>query len=112
MKWVQLHPRAHIEMLGFIPEFLDEDDPRPAKEQFDDRYVGGWNAMPGFSVITKNGRMASFKNPPLLKYPGDPPMLPLFLTKLEHSNEMIVVYEHAWVLIVRRDGTWEAARMD
>lgn len=112
MKWVQLHPRAHLEQLGFLPEFLDEDDPRPAAEQFHANYGhgGGWNPMPGFSVITRNGGMASIKNPPLLKYPGDPPLVPLFLTKLR--DEVIVVYDRSFVLIVRKDGTWEAARMD
>lgn len=106
MMWAQLNPNAHIDMLGFIPEFLEEDDPRPAKEQFNDRYGfgGGWQPMPGFQLLEGANGMIR------LKYPGDPVMSPLFMTKLR--DEMIVVYEHAFVLILRKDGTWEVARMD
>lgn len=108
LKWKRLDSRAHAEQLGFIPEFLDENDPRPAVEQFNDRYGfgGGWNPMPGFKLVNFPPGPGNFR----LKYEGDPPMAPLFLTKLR--DEMILVFEHSWVLIVRKDGTWEAARMD
>lgn len=33
--------------LGYIPYFLSENDQRPAKEQFVERYVGGWHPLRG-----------------------------------------------------------------
>jgi hypothetical protein len=32
---------------GLIPGFLDERDPRPAKEQIAEKYLGGWLPLPG-----------------------------------------------------------------
>jgi hypothetical protein len=36
-----LHPRCTPDHVGFIPTFLDTDDPRPAREQFQERNVYG-----------------------------------------------------------------------
>ena len=33
LNWKLLHPQA-ADMLGYIPSFIYEDDPRSAKEQF------------------------------------------------------------------------------
>lgn len=41
MVWKMLHPRMTYEMLGLLPEFLTEHDPRPAREQFDKNYRHG-----------------------------------------------------------------------
>lgn len=100
MIWRQMHPRANLEMLGFIPSFLDENDPRPAREQFNANYVGGWYPFTGFKLWSDER----------LKYPEDPPLQPLFRTSLR--DEEIIVYEYAWVLIRQTDGSWEVARMD
>jgi hypothetical protein len=91
-------------MLGYIPGFIHEDDPRPAKEQLNANYAhgGGWFPMTGFIVVDRD----SMK----LKYPGDPAMTPLYSAKLR--EEEIYVYSHAWVVIVQKDGSWEMARMD
>jgi hypothetical protein len=69
--WVLLQYGEHQtrpEDLGFLPMFLDPNDPRPAKEQLHENYQhgGGWHSMPGFSIGDDLE----------LCYPGDPPMQP------------------------------------
>lgn len=100
MLWRSVHPRAHINLLGFLPQFVSTDDPRPAREQFDANYVGGWCPMEGFSL---DGDLLCYD-------PKDPPLKPLFFTRLR--DEDIIVYENAWVVIRQQDGSWEVARMD
>lgn len=92
-----------IASLGHLPEFVFPDDPRPAWEQFNERYVfGGWNPMlPGKWRLDQND---------YLHYPGDPVMEPIAYAMLR--DEKILVYPYAWVCIVQRDGSFSAARMD
>lgn len=99
MVWT-LFRGTHPEVLGFIPSFLDPDDPRPAAEQFNARYIAGWHPFEGFTLLG-NGD---------LKYTGDPPLHPLAMTNLR--DEQITFYEYAWVMIMQPDGSWEVARMD
>ena len=88
--------------VGYIPTFLDMDDERPAREQFNERYVyGGWRPQSGFQ---KGNRRYS------LSYPGDPELHPLAVTALR--NEIIMIYRHGYVAIWQKDGTFEACRMD
>jgi len=98
-----LHPRATPEHVGLIPSFLVESDPRPAHEQFHERYSygGGWFPMKGFK-----------RNPQtnVLSYPGDPPLRPI--ARIKFRQELILIYEHAIVAIIQPDGTFSAARMD
>jgi hypothetical protein len=87
---------------GFIPSFLDADDPRPAREQFNERYIGGWRPAPprlGFDFDTVT-----------LTYPGDPPMKPI--SAMQFRTEWVLLFPSSWVLILQRDGSWEVARMD
>jgi hypothetical protein len=102
LAWERLHPQATTAMLGYIPEFLNDRDPRPAREQFNTGYAfaGGWTPFHGHTILL-NGA---------LKYPGDPPMRALFQTKLH--DETVRVYEHAWVVIIQKDGSFEVCRMD
>ena len=88
-----------IEELGFLPEFLDEDDPRSAREQFNANYVGGWGPMSGFLL-----------DGACLVYPGDPPLRPIGYTTLR--DEVVVFYPYAFVMVKQPDGTFEATRMD
>ena len=44
---------------GLIPSFLDLDDPRPAREQFNERYVAGWNKFEGFTFDADQGTLNS-----------------------------------------------------
>lgn len=89
-----------IDELGFLPAFLNEEDPRPAGEQFNTNYVGGWNPFPGFTM-TEDGA---------LQYPEDPPLIPIGCTTLR--DEVILFYPYAFVAIKQHDGSFEAARMD
>lgn len=96
---------ADANYVGFIPTFLDTDDPRPAAKQFQERYeYGGWRAQSGF-IKDPNGR-------PILHYPGDPPLKPIAVMVLPTTNETIFVYLHGYVAIFQEDGSFEACRMD
>ena len=35
---------------GYIPTFLNENDPRSTIEQLDDGYISGWNKFDGFTL--------------------------------------------------------------
>lgn len=99
---VLIHQRCTPFDVGFIPTFLDTDDPRPAKEQFAERYVwGGWRHQEGF---TKGVRRYS------LQFPGDPEMAPIAAMQLR--DETIMIYDHGYVAIWQPDGSFEACRLD
>lgn len=102
MRFKLLHPLINHGHLGWIPTFLDADDPRSAKEQLDSNYQhgGGWHPMRGFAMGDGH----------VIAYPGDPPLHPIAEAKLR--DELILIYRHAWVAIVQKDGTHEVARMD
>jgi hypothetical protein len=103
MTWVLRHPKATFQMLGYIPSFFSESDPRPAREQIDSayKYGGGWHPFTGFKMLPDGS----------LKYPKDPP-LPLLAESILHNEEIIRFYSHSWVAIVQLDGTFETARID
>jgi hypothetical protein len=95
-----LPPEEALALLGYIPDFLDETDPRPAKEQIDDRYIGGWMPQPGWTI----GPDGSFR------YPGDPPMVPQ--VSIEFNGELLLLLRYSFLAIVQRDGSFEVARLD
>lgn len=98
--------RDAIAALGFIPVFVFEADPRPAHEQFNERYIfGGWNPM----LPSKHGGWKLDQND-YLHYPGDPPFAPFAYAMLR--DEKIIVYPCSLVCIVQRDGSFSVARMD
>jgi hypothetical protein len=101
MEWEMMHPLVRDEHLGYIPSFLKLEDERPAKEQFQERYWPGWHPFTGFKMDPKTYE---------LRYPGDPAYKPLASTMLR--DEKVLVYNHAWVAIVQKDGSYEIARMD
>jgi hypothetical protein len=102
MAWV-FHRGCRLGDLGLIPSFLRSDDPRPAREQLADGYgfAGGWSPMRGFKL----GEGAQS-----LLYPEDPPLPVLAETCLR--DEIIRVYECAWVAVFQPDGSFEVARMN
>lgn len=102
MLWHPKHPNASIDMLGFLPDFLNNADPRSARDQLASAYVhgGGWSPFQGFTML-RDGN---------LQYTGDPVVLLLWETKLR--DETVRFYECAWVAIVQPDGQFEVARMD
>jgi hypothetical protein len=90
-----------IEDWGLIPAFLDDNDPRPAREQFNARYIAGWQPFDGFTMNPETY---------VLSYTGDPPLEPLSTLLFRH--EVILIYPYSWVAIVQPDGAWEVCRMD
>ena len=86
---------------GLIPSFLDTSDPRPAAEQFNAHYIGGWRPFEGFTFDNKAGT---------LTYPGDPPYK--VMSCLLFRDEIILLFPSSWVLILQHDGTWQVCRMD
>lgn len=92
-----------LEYLGLIPFMISENDPRPAREQFDENYQhgGGWKSFKGFEMLS-NGDM---------QYDGDftPTRL---VAEAQFRNEVIRLYESSWVAIVQQDGSFEVSRMD
>lgn len=102
--WQQLHERASIEThLGYIPSFLDGKSDLPAAQQITANYpFGGWMPFQGFKMLPDGN----------LSYPSDPPTQALWQTHLPKTGEIVTVYEHAWVQIMQKDGTWEVARLD
>lgn len=99
--WVVIHPKATVDMLGLVPMFLLDNDPRPAREQFDERYhFGGWRPISGFEMWENE----------FIKFPEDPELPPLLERKLR--DERIVMYPNALFAIIQPDGSFEIARMD
>lgn len=90
---------------GYIPWFLDEDDPRPAKEQINQNYISGWNEFEGFILH-------DWKKPDraYLSYPDDPPMREKSRAKLR--DETLILFQSDWFAIVQPDGTFNVARLD
>jgi hypothetical protein len=101
-----IHPKATRDHCGLIPFMIDPDDPRPAKEQFNENYQhgGGWHSLSGFTL----GDEQEGEN--VLKYPGDPslhPIAEIFLRK-----EQILIYEYGLVAVIQPDRSFEVCRMD
>jgi hypothetical protein len=103
-----LHPDVGPDVFGEVPEFLDPTDPRPAREQFNERYAhgGGWRPMKGWRLSKDNVLQYSYGD----SGGEEPPLRPLAQTKLR--KELIVLYEHSWVAIIQEDRTFEVSRMD
>jgi hypothetical protein len=102
MVWELLHSKMTPEHLGLLPGMLDDMDPRPAKDQFNESYThgGGWRPFKGHKLQSNNS----------LTYPGDPPLYPL--ARLQFRDELILFYLGSWVAIIQPDRTYEVCRMD
>jgi hypothetical protein len=98
--------KGHPDRLGLLPMMLDTDDPRSATEQLHAAYShgGGWRPFTGFTV--KGGGDLPYR----LAYPGDPDRKEIGRTLLR--DEIVVLFESDWVMVVKSDGTHEIARMD
>ena len=90
------------DLIGLIPAFFEEDDPRPATAQINDRYAhgGGWHPISGWKLLNDGS----------ILYEGDPPLSPVAWTHLR--DETIIIYRYAWVAIIATDGSFEVARCD
>ena len=97
-----LHPLARPDHVGLIPYWLNEDDPTSARDQFDRNYRhgGGWHPFKGFTLKSDNS----------ISYPGDPNYIPI--AQIKFRDELICIYDHAWVAIIQPDRAYEICRMD
>lgn len=86
--------------LGAVPYMLEDGDERPAVAQFEGKYGGGWDTMPGFALLDGVS----------LKYPGDPPMHPIATCMFR--TDTVLVYPFGWVCVKHADMTFEVARMN
>ena len=100
MLWLTVDPRVD---LGFLPELLSDQDPRPVKQQLIDkyRYGGGWKPISGFTLQRKTMT---------LRYPGDPPLRPRARTQVR--DEMVCLYDYDFLLVLQADGSFEVSRVD
>lgn len=93
-----------IDVVGFIPMWLNVADMRPAAKQLNDHYQhgGGWRPFgQGQWKIEREN---------CLKYPGDPMMVPL--ARIKFREEEIYIYQYGIVMIKQPDGSFEVCRMD
>ncbi len=97
-----LDPRMTLDHLGLLPHMLFENDPRPAKEQFNERYAhgGGWGNFPGFKMLPGGD----------LQYPEDEPTRRL--AEWQFRDETIAFFDSAWVAVIQKNGSFEVSRMD
>jgi hypothetical protein len=98
----KLHPACTEDHVGMVPFWLDERNPKSARDQIHENYGhgGGWHSMRGFTIDKDH----------VLHYPGDPPFKPI--ARMQMRDETIFVYEHAIFAIVQKDGSFDAARLD
>ena len=89
------------EIWGYIPTFLHAIDPASTTEQFNKYYISGWTPFKGFTLD---------KETMMLTYPEDPPMRPYAVARFR--QDIIAIYESAWVCVLKPDGSYEVARMD
>lgn len=98
---------TNMEVVGILPQFVSEHDPRPAKEQINQNYAhgGGWDSFEGFTLITSDdGEQYG------LDYKGDPMMKEL--SRATFRDETLVFFEHSWLAIIQKDGSFEVSRVD
>ena len=93
------------EGLGFIPSFLNIKDTRDAKTQLTEGYGFGWNDFQGFTM-----KYDENVGHTTITYPDDPPLMEIGRTELR--DEVVIVFEHAWVAVVQKDGSFVISRMD
>ena len=97
------HPQVTAELLGIMPFFFSEDDPRPARDQLDENYQhgGGYRPLHGWEMRPDG----------TIKYPGDdrPPRL---LAEAKLRDETLRFFESAWLCIIQPDGSFAVTRVD
>lgn len=104
LDWEFLHPRMSDYYLGEVGKRMTEQSPRSAREQIKGLYpFGGWQVFPDMEHVEHLGGN-------VLKYPGDPPMLPIARAKLR--DEVICIYEAEFWAVFQPDGTFEMSRLD
>jgi hypothetical protein len=86
-----------------LPDILLASDPRPVREQLDDRYAhgGGFRPMKGFTMTGDY----------VLHYPGDPPFKPAAFSTF--GDEIVIFYPQCSLLcVLQLDASFEVTRVD
>lgn len=93
-------------LLGYLPGFFDEADPRPAQVQAHQNYAhgGGWFDAP------KDLKLEATDDGMVLTYPGDPPQHLIAMSELR--NETLLFFENDWLCILQPDASYRIARFD
>lgn len=89
---------------------LLDGDSRSAREQIDDRYGhgGGFRSSPGTWQL-----ILGAPGEALLTYVGDPPFRELSRSSLPHSKELLVLFEHDFLVIFQgSDLSFDVCRVD
>ena len=104
---IDFHPSTFD--VGLISMFLTPADPRPAREQFHERYAhgGGWHPVAGWSYNPQDDTI-TYHVP--IEEGGDEVFQPGAIGILR--EEKIIVYPHAWVCIAQKDGSFEVSWMN
>jgi hypothetical protein len=100
---------------GLIPSFLNVEDERPAREQINDAYIGGWHPMDGWKVEQAPDEMSVTATYVPEDYdpadgPGDPPLQSE--AWMSFRDEVLYVLPYDWVVLKGATGEWEVSRLD
>jgi hypothetical protein len=91
--------------MGAVPWFFDDEDPRPAAEQLNERYAHGGGFRPWGKEKWKLDAKAL-----TIKWPGEKAMKPR--AKATLHTDTLVFYDHAILAIIHEDGTFDVTRVD
>ena len=102
-----------MNVAGFIPAWLNEEDDRSAVQQLAANYThgGGWRNFQGFTLEKIGGGAPMPKEHAVqLAHAGDPPTVERSRGWLR--GELVVVFDYGWVAVIQTDNSLAVARMD
>lgn len=102
--WIILDSRFHPTGLGYLTDFLLESDPRPIRDQLNERYAhgGGYSPIEGIAFDPSTGA---------LTFPGDPTLFPSAMAQF--NSETVIFYQSCELLvIIQPDGSHEVTRVN
>ena len=101
--WKLYNDQFKKEYLGLLPEIIQSTDPLPVREQIAEHYAhgGGYSPMDGWTLDTASNNIS---------YPGDEPLIPR--ASLLVRDELVIVYDYAFVAIIQKNGDFAVQRMD
>ena len=100
------------EVTGLLPEIIWQDDPRPAREQFNDRYAhgGGWNPMKGW--LFKPGPDGEATLVFQSNDEEDDAEEYREMSRTTINSEILILFDCEFLAIVQPDGSFEVDRVD
>lgn len=104
-----IKPGYSDDILGLLPMIIRSSDPNSVEEQINTRYShgGGWMPFKGFELV--NGNYHSPKDLQIV-YPEDPIYSSRAWTRVR--EELVVLFPHAWVMVMQPDNSFAMCRMD